>query len=318
MSTLRPADVHPADGIATRDLDRHLIGRSGVIVDAGALVQLPAGRRCGADPFLLASGAPVSATVPAPLVRLLMRAGSMAVPCALVTERLGRHVSDMLTAQRVPPVWSASVGAAEHRDRGTNPYRAAARALRLPVEGCLVIAAELTLREARASSARRVLLAEFGSLRTVSKTVNGLSQRQHDVALQLALGNTYDGVAALLGCSASTASNHMSQVMRRRGRTDRTRAIVDLITSGSLDAAVLRAALPDRLPELDPIGHEVLALLASHEVRAVARMTGLNPDTIGRVILRATHALGAKTRTHAVVMVLLLGRPGPVAADGAR
>ncbi|MCG6495689.1 hypothetical protein MCM47_15375 [Kitasatospora sp. A2-31] len=92
-----------------------------------------------------------------------------------------------------------------------------------------------------------------------------------------------------------------------------------------LDTTELRAALPDRLPELAPRDHQVLSLLATHEVRAVARMTRINQDTIGRVITRATTAIGARNRTHAVVMTLLLStalgasappRYLPLAADG--
>ncbi|MFF3006699.1 hypothetical protein ACFVTF_28300 [Kitasatospora sp. NPDC057940] len=311
MNTLRPAD-----GLAARDLDRHLINREGLLVDAAALAQLPATRLSGADPLLLAMGAPVPAAVPAPLLRLLMRAGSMAVPCSLVTEQLGPHVTAMLAAQRVTNVWSASVSAAEHREQGTNPYRAAARALRLPVGNCLIIATDLSLREARASRARRVLISTSGSLSVASKTTDGLSQHEHDVALQLALGHTYEGVAEQLGCSASAAANLMSRVMRRRGLADRTRTIADLILSKLLDTTELRAALPEKLPELARRDQEVLTLLATHEVRTVARMTGINQDTIGSVITRATNAVGAKTRTHAVVMVLLLGQPGPVATSG--
>ncbi|MEU3574158.1 hypothetical protein AB0E96_37990 [Kitasatospora sp. NPDC036755] len=311
MSTLRPAD-----GLAARDLDRHLINRAGVIVDANALVQLPADRLAGADPFLLATGAPVPATTPAPLLRLLMRAGSMAVPCALVTERLGRHVSAMLAAQRVTNVWSASVSAAEHREQGTNPYRAAAGALGLPVERCLIIATDPTLYEAQASSARRVLTSDSGTLHLAAKSTDKLSQLGHDVAVQLALGHSYDGVAEQLDCSSSSAANAMSRLMRRRGFTDRTRTIVDLITSGLLDTAELRAALPDTLPRITAREHKVLTLLATHEVRTVARMTGINPDAIGGIITRATTATGAKTRTQAVVMVLLLDSPGPATVSG--
>ncbi|MEU3562805.1 hypothetical protein [Kitasatospora sp. NPDC006786] len=311
MSTLRPAD-----GLAARDLDRHLINRAGVIVDANALVQLPADRLSGADPFLLATGAPVPATTPAPLLRLLMRAGSMAVPCALVAERLGRHVSTMLAAQRVTNVWSGAVSAAEHRDQGTNPYRAAARALRLPVKGCLIIATDLSLREARASSARRVLISSSGTLRVAAKTTDGLNQQEHDVAVQLALGRTYDGVAEQLGCSSSGAANAMSRLMSRRGLTDRTRTIVDLIDSGLLDTAELRAALPDTLPGITAREHEVLTLLAAHELSTVARLTGVGQATIGSVITRATNAIGAKTRTQAVVMVFLLGGSSLAAVSG--
>lgn len=256
------------------------------------------------------------ATVPAPLLRLLMRAGSMAIPCALITERLGRHVTAMLAAQRVTNVWSAAVGALEHREQGTNPYVAAARALGLPVESCLAVATSPTLREARASRARRVLVSHTGSLRVAAKNTDGLSQHEHDVALQLALGHTYDGVAEQLGCSTSSASNAMSKVMRRRGFGDRTRAIADLILSKLLDTAELRAALPDKLPELAPSDHQVLTLLATHDVHTVAQMTDINPNNVGGVITQATSAIGAKTRTHAVVMVLLLSIPSPVADSG--
>ncbi|GAA2971963.1 hypothetical protein GCM10010519_03870 [Streptomyces lactacystinicus] len=311
MSTLRPAD-----GLAARDLDRHLINRAGVIVDANALVQLPADRLSGADPFVLATGAPVSATVPAPLLRLLMRAGSMAVPCALVAERLGRHVSTMLAAQRVTNVWSASVSAAEHREEGTNPYRAAAGALRLPVETCLVVATDPTLHEARTSSARRVLTSGSGTLRLAAESTDKLSQFERDVAVQLALGYTYDGVAEQLGCSSSGAANAMSRLMSRRGLTDRTRTIVDLIDSGLLDTAELRAALPDTLAGIAPREHEVLTLLAAHELSTVARLTGVGQATIGSVITRATTAIGAKTRTQAVVMVFLLGGSSLATASG--
>ncbi|MFE4514703.1 hypothetical protein ACFRMQ_11005 [Kitasatospora sp. NPDC056783] len=311
MITLRPAD-----GLAARDLDRHLINRAGVLVDANALVQLPASRLSGANPFLLATGAPVSATTPAPLLRLLMRAGSMAIPCALVTERLGRHVSTMLAAQRVTNVWSASVSAAEHRDQGTNPYRAAAGALGLPVETCLVIATDPTLYEAQVSSARRVLTSVSGTLRLTAKSTDKLSKFGRDVAVQLALGHTYDSAAEQLGCSSTGAANVMSRMMRRRGFTDRTRTIVDLINSGLLDTAELRAALPDTLPSIPPREHEILTLLATHEVRAVARMTSINPDAIGGIITRATIAIKAKTRTQAVIMVLLLDSPSPAAASG--
>ncbi|MGW3183193.1 hypothetical protein ACWDD9_28355 [Kitasatospora sp. NPDC001119] len=110
MSTLRPAD-----GLAARDLDRRLINRTGVLIDANALVQLPADRLSGADPFLLATGAPVSATTPAPLLRLLMRAGSMAVPCALVTETLGTksrtHAVVMVLLHNSPGPATVSGGA---------------------------------------------------------------------------------------------------------------------------------------------------------------------------------------------------------------
>ncbi|MFD8703641.1 hypothetical protein ACFV1W_13580 [Kitasatospora sp. NPDC059648] len=305
MSTLRP----PADGLAARDLDRHLINRAGVLVDAEALAELPVTRLSGAAPVLLAAGAPVSATIPAPLVRLLMRAGSMAIPCALVTERLGLGVTGMLTTQRVPNVWSASVSASESRERGLNPYRAAARALGRPVENCLVITTDEAARDAQAGGARRVLLSRAGALSTVAGDVTGLSEREYGVALHLALGHSYEGVAEQLGCSASSAANTMSRVMHRRGLTDRTRAIADLIVSKLLDTAELRAALPGKLPDLAPCDHQVLSLLATHEVRAVARMTGTNQDTIDRVITRATASIGARNRTHAVVMTLLLGRP---------
>ncbi|MFF2545075.1 hypothetical protein ACFVUY_21225 [Kitasatospora sp. NPDC058063] len=311
MSTLRPAD-----GLAARDLDRHLINRAGVIVDANALVQLPSDRLSGAEPFLLATGAPVSATVPAPLLRLLMRAGSIAVPCALVTERLGRHVSTMLAAKRVTNVWSASVSAAEHRDQGTNPYRAAAGALGLPVETCLIIATDPTLHEARTSSAGRLLTSGSGTLRLAAKSTDKLSQFERDVAVQLALGHTYDGVAEQLGCSSSGAANLMSRMMRRRGLTDRTRTIVDLINSGLLDTAELRAALPDTLPRITAREHEVLTLLAAHELSTVARLTGIGQATIGSVITRAANAIGAKTRTQAVIMALLLGNSSPAAVSG--
>ncbi|MFG2918314.1 hypothetical protein ACGF0D_36190 [Kitasatospora sp. NPDC048298] len=311
MSTLRPAD-----GISARDLDRHLINRSGVLVDASALAQLPATRLSGADPRLLAMGAPAPATKPAPLLRLLMRAGSLTIPCALVVQRLGCQVTDMLIAQRVPNVWSASVSAVEHRELGTNPYRAAALALGQPVETCLVIATGQTMHEARASSARRVLLSHSGALKVAAKNSNGLSRHEHDVAVQLALGHSYDGVAEQLGCSAGNASNTMSQVMRRRGFGDRTRAIADLILSKLLDTAELRAALPEELPELAPSDRQVLTLLATHDVHTVARMTGINQNNIGGVITRATNAIGAKTRTHAVAMVLLLGRPVSGTASG--
>ncbi|MFJ2864963.1 hypothetical protein [Kitasatospora sp. NPDC087314] len=311
MSTLRPAD-----GISARDLDRHLITREGLLVDASALIQLPASRLSGADPVILAAGAPGPATVPAPLLRLLMRAGSMAIPCALIAERLGRHVTAMLASQRVTNVWTTSVSAAEHREQGANPYVAAARALGLSAESCLAVATDPTLREARASRVRRVLVSHTGSLRVAAKNTDGLSRHEHDVALQLALGHTYDGVAEQLGCSTGSASNAMSKVMRRRGFGDRTRAIADLILSKLLDTAELRAALPDQLPELAPRDHQVLTLLATHDVHTVARMTGINPSNVGGVITGATNAVGAKTRTHAVVMVLLLGFPSPVAASG--
>ncbi|GAA2996532.1 hypothetical protein GCM10010519_31870 [Streptomyces lactacystinicus] len=104
--------------------------------------------------------------------------------------------------------------------------------------------------------------------------------------------------------------------MHRRGLSDRTRAIADLINSQVLDTTQLRAALPDRLPELAPCDHQVLSLLATHEVRAVARMTRINQDTIGRVITQATTAIGARNRTHAVVTTLLLGWPGPATVSG--
>ncbi|MER7668144.1 hypothetical protein ABTY61_06720 [Kitasatospora sp. NPDC096128] len=311
MSTLRP----PADGLAARDLDRHLINRAGVLVDAAALAELPVTRLSGAAPVLLAAGAPVPATVPAPLVRLLMRAGSMAIPCALVTERLGLDVAGMLTTQRVPNVWSASVSAGESREQGLNPYRAAARALGLPVGNCLVITTEAVAHEAQAGGARRALLSRAGALSVAARGVTGLSEREYGVALQLALGHSYEGAAEQLGCSASSAANTMSRVMHRRGLADRTRAIADLITSEQLDTAELRAALPAELPDLTPRDHQVLTLLATHEVRAVARMTGINQDTIGGVITRATTAIGGRTRTHAVVMVLLLGRPSLATAS---
>ncbi|MFD0404712.1 hypothetical protein [Kitasatospora sp. NPDC127116] len=310
MSTLQPAD-----GMTARDMDRHLINRKGVLVDASALVQLPATRLSGADPRLLAMGTPVPATDPAPLLRLLMRAGSMAIPCALVVQRLGFHVTDMLVAQRVTNVWSASVGALEHREQGANPFGAAALALGLPVEACLVITTGLTLQEARASKCRRILVSRSGSLKVAAKNSNGLSRHEHDVAVQLALGHTYDSVAEQLGCSAGSASNAMSKVMRRRGISDRTRAIADLILSELLDTAELCAALPDKLPEIDPRDHQVLTLLATHDVHTVARMTGINQHTIGGVVARATTTIGARTRTHAVVMTLLFGGTCPATAS---
>ncbi|MFJ9841768.1 hypothetical protein ACIRYZ_15105 [Kitasatospora sp. NPDC101155] len=312
MSTLRP----PADGLAARDLDRHLINRAGILVDANTLAELPVTRLSGAAPMLLAAGAPIPATVPAPLLRLLMRAGSMAIPCALVTERLGLDVTGMLTTQRVPNVWSASVSAGESREQGLNSYRAAARALSLPVESCLVIATDAALHEAQAAGARRALLSRTGALSVAARDVAGLSEREYSVALHVALGYSYEGVAEQLGCSASSAANTMSRVMHRRGLSDRTRAIADLIASNLLDTIELRAALPGNLPDLAPQEHQVLTLLATHEARAVARITGINQDTIGRVITRATAAIGARSRTHAVVMVLLLARPGPATDSG--
>ncbi|MDH6709197.1 hypothetical protein P3T27_005943 [Kitasatospora sp. MAA19] len=83
MSTPPP----PTDGLDARDLDRHLINRAGILVDATTLDELPVTRLSGASPILLATGSPVPVGVPAPLLRLLMRTSSIAVPCALVADR---------------------------------------------------------------------------------------------------------------------------------------------------------------------------------------------------------------------------------------
>ncbi|MFJ7275498.1 hypothetical protein [Kitasatospora sp. NPDC098663] len=314
MSTPPPS----TDGLAARDLDRHLINRAGILVDSRTLDDLPVTRLSGASPVLLATGTPVPTGVPAPLLRLLMRAGSMAVPCALVAERLGLQLTGMLITQRVPNVWSASVSTAEQRERGANPYRAAAHALGLSVDSCLVITTNPAPPEAGASGARRVLLSRTGVLSRSATAVTGLNEYEHALAQLIALGHTYESAAKELGCSIARASNTMSRLMHRHGRSDRTRTIADLITTGLLDTTELRAALPDKLPGLPPRMLQVFTLLATHEVRTVARLVGINQDTIGSVITRAVTAVRARSRTHAVVMVLLLGRPDPAESGGAR
>ncbi|MBV6695679.1 hypothetical protein KV557_00890 [Kitasatospora aureofaciens] len=315
MSTPRPP---AADGLATRDLDRHLLNRAGILVDAATLADLPQDHLSGAAPILLAAGAPSPTTVPAPLLRLLMRAGSMAVPCALVTERLGLNLTGMLTTLRVPNVWTHAVSATEHREQGTNPYRAAALALRLPVQSCLIVTTDPASPEAKASGARRLLLSRAGTLSLSTGAATGLSHREHAVALLLALGNTYESAAKELSSTASGTANVMSRLIRRHGHSDRTRTIAHLITAGLLDTAGLRAALPAELPDLTPREREVLTLLAAHEVRTVARLVSVGQDTIGKVISQAVTAIGARNRTHAVIMVLLLAPQDPAEPGGAR
>ncbi|MFJ6140172.1 hypothetical protein [Kitasatospora sp. NPDC092286] len=171
---------------------------------------------------------------------------------------------------------------------------------------------------AKASGARRVLLSRTGVLSTSATAITGLNEYEHALAQLIALGHTYESAAEELGCSIARASNTMSRLMHRHGRSDRTRTIADLITTGLLDTTELRAALPDKLPDLPPRMLQVLTLLATHEVRTVARLAGISQDTIGSVITRAVTAIGASSRTHAVVTALLLSRPDLAESGGVR
>jgi DNA-binding CsgD family transcriptional regulator len=60
-----------------------------------------------------------------------------------------------------------------------------------------------------------------------------------------------------------------------------------------------------RLAQLTPREHEILALLSEGLTgRAIARRLFLSPETVRTHIRNATTKLGAKTRVHAVAMLV--------------
>ncbi|MEU6233030.1 hypothetical protein [Kitasatospora sp. NPDC047058] len=294
--------------MAIRDLDRQLRDRTAVIVDIGALADLPRTALLGADPVLLSVGDRVSPTAPAPLLRLLLRARSVAVPCAVVAPRLGSDLVDQLTALRVANLWSAAVYGRRRQQEGTNPYRAAAEALGLSIERCLVVGADPMPDVVAVCGARRILVSRGGVLRSAAATARALLDKERDLAQLLALGHTTASAAAELGRPAATLSSLIWDLNKRFGFTDRTRTVAHLITAGLLDSAPLRAALTDSLPPLDPSEHRALRLLASHDTPGVGREMGLAENATGDLIRRAVARLGARNRTHAVTMVLMADR----------
>ncbi|MGV9266552.1 hypothetical protein ACWDRR_18060 [Kitasatospora sp. NPDC003701] len=149
---------------ASLDLDRHLHERTAVIVDIDALADVPRTALLGADPALLSTGGPTPATVPAPLLRLLLRARSVAIPCAVVAPRLDDAFVEQLTALRVPNLWSAAVYGHGRLREGTNPYRAAAELLGQPIEHCLVISPDPAPAAVTNSGALRTLVSRAGNL----------------------------------------------------------------------------------------------------------------------------------------------------------
>jgi DNA-binding CsgD family transcriptional regulator len=72
---------------------------------------------------------------------------------------------------------------------------------------------------------------------------------------------------------------------------------------------------PPRPPRLSPREYEVLALLSQGLTgRAIARQLFLSPETVRTHIRNATTKLGAKTRVHAVALMLTRepgGLPAP-------
>ncbi len=289
--------------VASRDLDRHLRDRTAVIVDVDALADVPRTALLGADPVLLSTGDPGPSTVPAPLLRLLLRARSVAIPCAVVAPRLGSAFVERLTALRVPNLWSAAVYGPGQLRQGTNPYRAAAELLGQSIERCLVVSADPAPAEVTASGARGLLVSRAGALTPATASV--LWDNERALAQLLALGHTIDSAAAELGRPAPTLSGLAWGLNRRFGFSDRIRTIAHLITAGLIDTAPLRAALPDALPTLDPREGQALRLLAHYDTRAVGREMDLAEHAAGELIRQAVARLGARNRTHALTMLLV-------------
>jgi DNA-binding CsgD family transcriptional regulator len=77
----------------------------------------------------------------------------------------------------------------------------------------------------------------------------------------------------------------------------------------------VQLAHPPRAPRLSPREHEILGLLSQGLTgRAIARQLFLSPETVRTHIRNATTKLGAKTRVHAVALMLtreLAGLPIP-------
>jgi DNA-binding CsgD family transcriptional regulator len=66
-----------------------------------------------------------------------------------------------------------------------------------------------------------------------------------------------------------------------------------------------------RLAKLSPREHEILGLLSQGLTgQAIARHLFLSPETVRTHIRNATRKLGAKTRVHAVALMLAVPAPG--------
>ncbi|WP_405361796.1 hypothetical protein OG535_28760 [Kitasatospora sp. NBC_00085] len=308
-----PPDLRAAGTVASRDLDGHLRNRAAVLVDLTSLTDLPRTALSGGDPALLVSGAPGQLTTPAPLLRLLLRARSIAMPCALIAPSLGDDLTRQLAHLRVAHLWSAAVCSTEHTANGTNPYRAAADLLDQPIGRCLVVTTAPSPNDAVTSGARTTLVSTGGSLAPAAPAEH-LTDAERQLAHLLALGHSTDSAATALGRRPATTASAAWNLNRRMGFSDRTRTIAHLIAAKLIDAGPLRAAISAELPALDPAEHRVLTLLATHDARSAGRTLGLDEAQVGQLIRQAVSHLGAANRTHAVAM-LLLGRPAQAAAS---
>jgi DNA-binding CsgD family transcriptional regulator len=81
----------------------------------------------------------------------------------------------------------------------------------------------------------------------------------------------------------------------------------------------LRGREPTRLAQLSPREHEILGLLSEGLTgQAIARHLVLSPETVRTHIRNATQKLGAKTRVHAVALMLLSRDVSTVRAPATR
>jgi DNA-binding CsgD family transcriptional regulator len=85
----------------------------------------------------------------------------------------------------------------------------------------------------------------------------------------------------------------------------------------ALELESLRGPEPPRLVRLSPREHEILGLLSEGLTgQAIARRLFLSPETVRTHIRNATMKLGAKTRVHAVALMLLSRDLGSTPSTG--
>ncbi|MFC9331315.1 hypothetical protein [Kitasatospora sp. NPDC057015] len=133
------------------------------MVDFDALAGVPRTGLSAAATALLATGVVSAPADPTPLVRLLHRARSRAIPCLLIAPMLGENLVERLGALRLPHLFSAAVSATESLADGINPFRQAALHLDISSHHCLAIAPGGAKGPADTSGAK-LLISRSGSI----------------------------------------------------------------------------------------------------------------------------------------------------------
>ncbi len=84
----------------------------------------------------------------------------------------------------------------------------------------------------------RQVLRSFQEMEPISKKIEAvvvpLTNREHEILIHVAEGNTNKQIAKLLSISEQTIKNHVSAIMRKLNANDRAHAVVLAIRHGMI------------------------------------------------------------------------------------